>query len=100
MHRFAFVLEQTLGHVAHGRNLERALAAERGIEAAVIRVGYSEPDGLQRLPGLRTWSYRASLMARNRLREAMRQGPLDAIFIHTQVAALMSIEIMRSVPTV
>ena len=100
MHRFAFVLEQTLGHVAHGRNLERALATETNIDPVIIRVGYSEPDGVQRLPGLRTWSYRASAMARNGLREAMRHGRLDAIFIHTQVAALLATDIMRRVPTI
>jgi glycosyltransferase involved in cell wall biosynthesis len=100
MHSFAFVLEQTLGHVAHGLNIERALAREPGIQPAVIRVDYSDPAGLQRLPGLRSWSWRASVHARNALRERLREGPLDAIFIHTQVAALLATEIMRSVPTV
>jgi glycosyltransferase involved in cell wall biosynthesis len=100
MHRFGFVLEQTLGHVAHGLNIERALAREADIEPAVIRVDFSAPAGLQRLPGLRTWSWRASVNARDALRERLRQGPLDAIFIHTQVAALLATEIMRSVPTV
>jgi glycosyltransferase involved in cell wall biosynthesis len=100
MYRFALVLEQTLGHVAHSRNLERALASDPDIQATVIRVGFTEPVGLQRLPGLRTWSWRASLTARNALRDRLRGGPLDAIFIHTQVASLMSDEIMRSVPTV
>ena len=100
MHRFGFVLEQTLGHVAHGRNLERALASETDIEPTVIRVGYSGPEGLQRLPGLRTWSWRASVAARNGLRDALRRGPLESIFIHTQVAALLAAEIMHSIPTV
>lgn len=100
MHRFGFVLEQTLGHVAHGRNLERALAAEPDIESTVIRVDFSDAVGIQRLPGLRTWSWRASVTARNALRTRLRRGPLDSIFIHTQVAALLATEIMRSVPTV
>lgn len=100
MYRFAFVLEQTLGHVAHSQNIQRALAGEREIEATVIPVGFTEPAGLQRLPGLSTWSWRASVAARNALRERLRQGSLDGIFIHTQVASLMSREIMRSVPTV
>lgn len=100
MHRFAFVLEQTLGHVAHGRNVERALKAEPDIAPTVIRVDFTDAGGLDRLPGLRTWSWRASLTARTALRDRLRQGPLDAIFIHTQVAALRAAEIMRSVPTV
>jgi glycosyltransferase involved in cell wall biosynthesis len=100
MYRFAFVLEQTLGHVAHARNIERTLATDPEIQATVIPVGFTDPVGLQRLPGLRTWSWRASLAARNALRDRLQEGPLDAIFIHTQVASLMAREIMRSVPTV
>lgn len=100
MHRFAFVLEQTLGHVAHGRNIERVIAADPDIEPSVIRVDFNGAAGIQRLPGLRTWSWRASVTARDALAERLRQGPLDAIFIHTQVAALLAAPIMRLVPTV
>jgi glycosyltransferase involved in cell wall biosynthesis len=100
MYSFGFVLEQTLGHVAHGRNIERALKAEPDIDAAVIRIEFNEPAGLQRLPAFRTWTWRASLAARNALRATMREKPLHAAFIHTQVAALMAGEIMRSVPTI
>ena len=100
MHRFAFVLEQTLGHVAHSQNIERALATEPRIEATRIHVDFSDPVGMQRLPGLRTWSWRASVAARDALVKRMSQGRLDAIFIHTQVASLLAGEIMRSVPTI
>jgi glycosyltransferase involved in cell wall biosynthesis len=100
LHNFGFVLEQTLGHVSHGRNLERALATEPDINATVIRVDYSDAAGIQRLPGLRTWSWRASVTARNALRERLRRGRLDAVFIHTQVAALLATEVMRTVPTI
>jgi glycosyltransferase involved in cell wall biosynthesis len=100
MHNFGFVLEQTLGHAAHSLNIERALKHEPDIHPTVIRVDFSDPAGLQRLPGLRTWSWRASRAARNALRERLGEGPLDAIFIHTQVAALLATEIMKSVPTV
>jgi len=100
VYEFGFVFEQTLGHVAHARNLERALKMEPDIAPTVINVDYSDPEGIQRLPGLRTWSWRASLATRTALRERLRNGRLDAIFIHTQVAALLATEIMRTVPTV
>jgi glycosyltransferase involved in cell wall biosynthesis len=100
MYRLAFVLEQTLGHVAHGRNIERAIAADSDIEPSVIRVDYTDASGIQRLPGLRTWSWRASVTARNALEDRVRKGPLDAVFIHTHVAALLTSPIMRSVPGV
>jgi glycosyltransferase involved in cell wall biosynthesis len=99
--RFAFVLEQTLGHVAHSRNLERALADRSDIDATVLKVHYETAGGpLARLPGLRNWSLRASWTARAELRKRLGQGPLDAVFIHTQVASLLSGRIMRQVPSV
>jgi glycosyltransferase involved in cell wall biosynthesis len=98
--RFAFVLEQTLGHVAHTRNLERALAGVPWIEGTVVRLPFQPAGRLDRLPGLRNWSLRASLMARSALRRRLREGRLDAAFVHTQVAALLSVGVMRAVPTV
>ena len=98
--RFAFVLEQTLGHVSHGQNLTRAVRADPSIEPLIIPIEYSDPTGLQRLPGLRTWSWRASEMARDALRSRLADFRLDAIFMHTQVVSLLAAEIMRSVPTV
>src|SRR5215472_2242590 len=99
MYRFAFVLEQTLGHVAHGMNLERAIAADPDVDAEFIRLDYNEPTGMQRLPGLNTWSWRASAAARDELRGLLQRRTLDALFIHTQVASLFATGIMRSVPT-
>jgi len=98
--RFGFVLEQTLGHVAHGINLERAIAADPDVDAEVIRIGYTEPAGIQRLPGLNTWSWRASTAARDELRARLRRRPMDALFIHTQVASLFATQAMRAVPTI
>lgn len=98
--RFGFVLEQTLGHVAHGRNLERALAAHPDLEAEVTRIPYSVPRGIGALPGLRNWSVRASWAARRGLEAQLARGPLDALFIHTQVASLLSAGVMARVPTI
>lgn len=99
--RFALVLEQTLGHVAHSRNLERALQQRPDIDATVIKIEYETAGGtLRLLPGLRNWSLRASWEARGALRRRMRRGWLDAVFIHTQVASLLSGRLMGEVPTV
>jgi glycosyltransferase involved in cell wall biosynthesis len=98
--RFVFAMEQTLGHVAHCRNIERALCSDPRIDATVLRLDRRSPSGLVRLPGLRTWSLQASLAARRGLMSRISRGPVDAIFIHTQVAALLSVQVMRTVPTV
>jgi glycosyltransferase involved in cell wall biosynthesis len=98
MARFVFVLEQTLGHVAHAGNIEQALGRQDWIEPTIIRLPFVG-GGSRRLPGLGNWSIRAGLMARSALRHRLAQGPVDAIFIHTQVASLLSIGIMRRTPT-
>ena len=98
--RFAFVLEQTLGHVAHTANLERALARTDWIETQVVKLSFTPRNALERLPGFRNWSLRSSRMARAALHNARGQGPLDAVFIHTQVASLLSAGVMRSLPSV
>lgn len=99
--RFAFVLEQTLGHAAHARNIERALRDRDDIDPTLIRVTYEGAGGpLRRLPVARNWTLRASWTARTELRRRLRQGPMDGAFIHTQVAALLAGGLMREVPTV
>ena len=97
--RFVFVLEQTLGHVAHAGNIEQALERQDWIVPTIIRLPFGASRS-NRLPGLDNWSIRAGLMARNALRRRLAQGPVDAIFIHTQVPSLLSIDIMRRTPTV
>jgi glycosyltransferase involved in cell wall biosynthesis len=98
--RFAFIVEQTFGQVAHTQNLESALARTDWIEATVTRLPFEPRHSIERLPGVRNWSLRASLMTRAALRRCLGHGPLDAAFVHTQVASLLSVGIMRAVPTV
>src|SRR5262249_14800252 len=69
--------------------------------ATVIKIAFDSAGGtLRLLPGLRNWSLRASWEARGALRRRMRWGWLDAVFIHTQVASLLSGRLMGEVPTV
>lgn len=102
MHDLVFVLEHTLGHVSHARNICRTLDAHAdSVRATVIPIEYRLPSRVMgRVPGLRTWTFDASQRTRTQLRDRLRQGPVDAIFIHTQVAALLAGSIMRRVPTV
>lgn len=99
---YALVIEQTLGHVAHTQNIERVLA-ELDVNAEVIKLQYRTSTALrplERLPGLRTWSYQASRQARTEVQRRLRTTPLDALLVHTQVAALLLPSLMRAVPTV
>ncbi|TMF91252.1 MAG: hypothetical protein E6I08_01745 [Chloroflexi bacterium] len=99
--RLAFLLEQTLGHVAHTKNIERALSSHPWVEPTVIKLPFdARPRPTAWVPGGRNWSVRASLMARRGLAQRLRQGALDAVFVHTQVAALLSTGLFARVPTV
>ncbi len=98
--RMVFVLEQVLGHRTHGRNIERVIADTPGIAPSVIRVEQRPPGPASRLPLLSNWSFEASWATRVELRKRLAQGPADALFIHTQVASLLSVGEMRDVPTV
>jgi glycosyltransferase involved in cell wall biosynthesis/GT2 family glycosyltransferase len=98
--RMVFVLEQALGHMTHGRNIESVLAEAPGIAASVIRIEQPPASMTSRLPLVSTWSFEASWATRSALRKRLAQGPADALFVHTQVAALLSVPEMRAVPTV
>src|SRR5260370_41436570 len=100
MHDFVFVLEQTLGHVAHSNNVERAVLADPDISATFLHVDFDSRHAWERLPGLGNWSFRASVVARRALKRQLAVRPPHSIFIHTQVAALLATDIMRIIPTV
>jgi glycosyltransferase involved in cell wall biosynthesis len=99
-YHFAFVIEQGLGHLVHGMNLEKVLESEPDIDATVLRVRPGETPHVHPLPFVRNWSIQMSWAARCSLRSRLQGGPLDAVFIHTQVAALFAKSIMREVPTI
>jgi glycosyltransferase involved in cell wall biosynthesis len=99
-HHFVFVIEQGLGHVVHGMNLEKVLEGEPDIDATILRVRPGETPGIDPLPFVSNWSIQMSWAARSCLRQRLSLGRADAVFIHTQVAALFAKRIMRDVPTV
>ncbi len=100
MPRIGFVLEQTLGHVTHAQNL-RALAAE-GVpfEAVFAPVAYDVDRLPAKIPGYGNWTIRAGIRARSAVRDLKRGGPVDALFVHTQVPAILLPDVLRRIPTV
>jgi glycosyltransferase involved in cell wall biosynthesis len=101
MARVAFVMEQTLGHVTHAKNLHAMLAERQELSPEWLPIPF-EVDGLARwLPYYRgNWSVRASWRAKRALDRVSARGPLDALVFHTQCTALFSVDRMRRTPTV
>lgn len=99
--RFGFVMEQTLGHVTHYKNLRTTVDGVANVDAAWYPLTFGPYSGLETLPGIRSnWSVRASLRARSILRSTGALPQFDALFFHTQVATLLSVNMMRRIPTV
>ena len=95
------MLERSLGHITHADNLAKLLPGQDAISADLVELPW-EATGLQsRLPVFSTnWTVRSGIRARKAIRHLKRSGPLDALFIHTQVPAVLSPDHVRRIPTV
>jgi len=101
VHRFGFIMEQTLGHITHHKNLERRISQRADIEPHWLPIAVSEPDVWQNTPIVKgNWSLKASLRARGSLTDLSRAHRMDALFFHTQTTALFSVKFMRRIPSI
>jgi glycosyltransferase involved in cell wall biosynthesis len=99
--QFTFVVEDGLGHRVHATNIERVLANTPGIEGSLIRLSPTEELAHRWIgPLARNWSLQASWLTKRTVQEHRSHSRVDALFIHTQVASLLSRPIMREVPTI
>jgi glycosyltransferase involved in cell wall biosynthesis len=92
------VLEQTLGHVSHGQNLQRLMPEIPGFEPTFLPIEYEVHGWPRHIPGYGNWTIRAGVRARRALHR--RNHSREAIFVHTQVPAVLLGRAMTSVPTV
>jgi hypothetical protein len=99
--RCAVVMEQTLGHITHARNLREVTEQVRDVDPIWLPIRF-ETGGLGRLIPLfnSNWTVRASWRARQALKPVVAKAPLDAVLFHTQVTALFSVGLMRRLPSV
>ncbi len=98
--RVGFVLEQTLGHVTHADNLARLVPPDPRIRAEFALVDFDLDRRWARVPGHGNWTVRAGLRARRAVRALQRDDRLDALFVHTQVAATLMPDVLRRIPAV
>lgn len=99
--RVGFVLEPILGHATHARNLERLVPPIGGIRPEFHFVQFANSGAAARIPLFRSnWSVRGGIRARRAIRAMHRREPLDGLFVHTQVPAVLSPDWLRRIPTV
>lgn len=88
--RLGFVLEQTLGHVTHSKNLQTIIGRDHTISAIFIPIPFSRSERSRWLPGYGNWTIRAGHRTRQAMRTLRRRHAVDAVFIHTQVLAVFA----------
>lgn len=92
----AFVLEQSLGHVTYAQNLQEAVSRDPEVQPTWLPIAHDQQAALWRLPILGdNWSFQASYQARRALQQAGAPGAFRAVFLHTQVTALLSAHVLR-----
>lgn len=97
--RIGFALEQSLGHVAYGMSLKRALASRDDIECVWLPVPYDETRLSRLSVAGRNWTVRGSARARRVISRAHRERRLDALLINTQTISLLAGDLMHRIPT-
>jgi glycosyltransferase involved in cell wall biosynthesis len=96
----ALVLEQTLGHITHTDNLRRLVPRSDDIDATFVPIAFEVDGWAARIPGFGNWTVRAGIRARRAVRGARADRPLDAMFVHTQVPAILMPDLVKRIPTV
>ncbi len=99
---FGFIIEQTLGHVTHGLNLQKHIASDPTIQAEWGLPSWKQNGLIGKIPVLRSnWTLQAGLSTRMILRDLYRRcSSMDALFFHTQVTAVLSPDWLRRYPSV
>jgi glycosyltransferase involved in cell wall biosynthesis len=96
-----FVLERSLGHVTHADNIQRMLAQHSEIDAAVMEIPYDVEGWSARVPVFKSnWTVRAGLRAARSIVKTERRTPLDALFVHTQVPAVLAMHWIKKIPSI
>jgi glycosyltransferase involved in cell wall biosynthesis len=100
-HRIGFIIEQALGHITHGKNLQALVGQDPDLQA-VWGLPMFEVSGLaSHLPFYRSnWTVRSGLRTRQLLAKMHRQQPLEGLFFHTQVPAVLARDWVRRIPSV
>lgn len=101
LYHIGFVLEQTLGHITHTKNLQRNIPKDPDVQAYWALPAW-ETSGLgSRIPLYKSnWTVQAGLQTRRLLSSINRQADLDGLFFHTQVPATFASSWLKRYPSI
>jgi glycosyltransferase involved in cell wall biosynthesis len=99
VYNFGFLLEQSLGHITHAKNLLTNVARDPEVRAHWGLIDFEATGVAGRIPVYRSnWTARAGVRAYREVARMNRQTRLDALFFHTQVPALLAQRWLRKIP--
>jgi glycosyltransferase involved in cell wall biosynthesis len=98
-YEFGFLLEQSLGHVTHTKNLLTNVALDPEVHAHWGLIDFQATGIAGKIPMYRTnWTVRAGARAYREVARMNKQIKLDALFFHTQVPAILAQRWLRKIP--
>ena len=96
-----FIIEQALGHITHGQNLQANAAHDPDIVPHWGLPQFAVSGLAARIPVYKSnWTVRASLQARRMVAQMQQEHPLDALFFHTQITAVLAQNWLHKLPSV
>jgi glycosyltransferase involved in cell wall biosynthesis len=100
-YQFGFLLEQSLGHITHTKNLLTNVALDPEVHAHWGLIDFEATGIAGRIPVYRSnWTVRAGMRARREVARMNSQTRLDALLFHTQVPAVLAQSWLRKIPGV
>lgn len=100
-YNIGFIIEQALGHVTHGQNLQQNLAEDSQVTPHWALPRWQKTGLASKIPVYKSnWTLQAGLQTRRMLSKLAQQTKLDALFFHTQVTAVLAQSWMRKIPSI
>ncbi len=101
MIRIGFIVEQALGHITHGKNLQALVPQDKEIDPYWGFPAWETNGIAGKIPLFNSnWTVRAGLRARRLLRHMSQKADLDGLFFHTQVPAILATDWLKKLPSV
>jgi Glycosyltransferase len=101
MYTIGFIMEQSLGHVTHSKNLQKYVKSDQEVRPMWGEVEF-EPHGFGKLVPVykSNWTVRSGLQARRLIAGMQQACRLDALLFHTQVPAILAQDWMHYIPSI
>jgi glycosyltransferase involved in cell wall biosynthesis len=98
---FGFLLEQSLGHITHSKNLLTNVALDLEVHAHWSLIEFEATGVARRIPVYKSnWTVRAGMRAYHEVARMNRRTRLDALFFHTQVPAILAQRWLHKIPSI